>query len=498
MTNFKLIFCPNCQFSLIWFLDFGAFRFHLLSPPYHPHHLIMTDYNRIVEKLIATVARAFYTDMFIVVFDTLVREKFIREEELPPRLKVINKDIRQIILQLEQEMLIKFENLIMEDGRHAKCYYIDYQTFVHVVRYRIMIMKKALSSDERRANTEDIWHCPTCKNTFSSLEVLNQRNNQFKFVCLDCCPYEDFKNAPSEPSFILVRADRNAGAAKNLVDKFNEQMSESPDHDGIFALLDQLKDVPLIRNLPSENRRRGISASRVVDSEMQREISENIGHKRVSAEAKTRASSGQIIMGREMNASQFSVTVKAPITSSSSSSSSSSQFLNTTDSSSLSQLDVDQEAKRRAIEKDTSLPSFLVNSRVVTAEQLQQRHQQQLVTGVPAINTITTQPVMSSNNAGSMSLNSQTMLLIPSIPVPAVAPPPVTVTAASFVAAAFAFADSSGTVIPPPPSVSATTAGTASKEGEIAPETTAVTATAGEATEAEEAVDDDDIQWEDD
>ena len=43
---------------------------------------MQVSFNYIAENLIHTVARAFYTDNFVVVLDALVREKYIIEEEL--------------------------------------------------------------------------------------------------------------------------------------------------------------------------------------------------------------------------------------------------------------------------------------------------------------------------------------------------------------------------------------------------------------------------------
>ena len=71
----------------------------------------------LVERLVAAVARAFYTDNVVVVLDALVREKFIRNEEVAARLKLSGKDVRKILTFLEEELLIKYEDLTMEDGK---------------------------------------------------------------------------------------------------------------------------------------------------------------------------------------------------------------------------------------------------------------------------------------------------------------------------------------------------------------------------------------------
>ena len=68
----------------------------------------MSTTNLIVEKLVSTVARAFYSDNYVVVLDTLLREKYIREEEISPRLKMSPKDVRKIIQHLESGIYLTY------------------------------------------------------------------------------------------------------------------------------------------------------------------------------------------------------------------------------------------------------------------------------------------------------------------------------------------------------------------------------------------------------
>ena len=180
--------------------------------------------NLLVEKLIATVARAFYSDNYVVVLDTLIHEKYIREEEIAPRLKMIAKDVRKIISHLEADMLIKHEEMIMDDGRTSKCYYIDYQLFVNVIRYRVFMMKKAITSSEKSVLNDVFYQCPTCQETVSSLDAQKLRNYEFKFICLNCCPHEDFRTSRSEPFFVLVEQDKNLNSIQATIKRFEYQL----------------------------------------------------------------------------------------------------------------------------------------------------------------------------------------------------------------------------------------------------------------------------------
>ena len=57
----------------------------------------------LIETLVSTIARAFYTDTVVVLLEGLMHEKYIIEEELGPRLKLTAKDVRKITTQLENE-----------------------------------------------------------------------------------------------------------------------------------------------------------------------------------------------------------------------------------------------------------------------------------------------------------------------------------------------------------------------------------------------------------
>lgn len=74
--------------------------------------------NSLVEKLVRTIARAFYTDSYVIVLEILIREKYLREEEFAPRLKLPERDVNKVVRQLESEMLIRYEG----EGLHNRMY----------------------------------------------------------------------------------------------------------------------------------------------------------------------------------------------------------------------------------------------------------------------------------------------------------------------------------------------------------------------------------------
>jgi transcription initiation factor IIE alpha subunit len=232
----------------------------------------------LVETLVSTVARAFYTDTVVVLLEGLMHEKYIIEEELGPRMKLTAKDVRKITTQLESEMLIKFESVTIDETKSVlKCYYIDYQQFVDVVRFRVHLMQRELVSEEKTELNEVYYQCPTCKNKYSSLEVQRLLSADYKFICNSCCPATNFRAAVSEPYYRLIEVD-NSGKLSTLQlleRKLEEQMNKSKLHDGIFDLLGQLRDVPVGRNLPSQNISKGVRSSKITDERVVQEIKQN-------------------------------------------------------------------------------------------------------------------------------------------------------------------------------------------------------------------------------
>lgn len=308
--------------------------------------------NTLVERLVRTVARAFYTDSFLVVFDTLIQEKYLREEEFAPRLRLPDKDVKKVLAQLESEMLIRSEDMVMDDGRTAKCYYIDYQLFVNVVRYRIHLMEKKIEAAERSELNEVFFQCPTCANRYTSLEAQKLLSADFKFICSYCCPEPSLSRAISQDFFRLIEIDNRSkmNDVQQLEKKFSDQLSETEHHEGIFDLLHALRDRSLIRNLPSENRLRGIVTSRVVDVDIQDEIDYKMSSKVVNKVVKKHIGTVQPTLGH--NGHAFTLNIESE----------SNQHIS---SSNNGQQNATQKRLREA-----SLPEFLKESRVKTAEDL--------------------------------------------------------------------------------------------------------------------------------
>jgi hypothetical protein len=140
-------------------------------------------------------------------------------------------------------------------------------------------MQKAIVSEEKTELNEVYYQCPNplCNTKYSSLEVQRLRCADFKFICINCCPTDNFRVAVSDPRYRLIAVDntKKLTSLQLLEKKMEEQMNKSKWHDGIFDIIGQLRDVPLSRNIPSQNISKGIRTSKITDDRVAEEIKQN-------------------------------------------------------------------------------------------------------------------------------------------------------------------------------------------------------------------------------
>lgn len=354
----------------------------------------MSNASLLVESLVSTVAKAFYNDTYVVFLEVLFYEKYIIEEEIGPRLKISPKEVRKICAQLEQEMLIRCEYVtIDEEKSRIKCYYIDHQTFVNVVRYRVYCMQKVIKVEERSELTEVYFQCPTCSTKYNSLEVQRFRSGDHKFICPSCCPIENFRSYPSEAFYRLVEID-NRGKLSRLElmgNKLKEQLSQNKHHTGIYDLLSKLKHMKLPSNLPSENIQKGFRTSMVNDDRVNEEIKQNFEYatgkfgssliKKKTQDTLISTNTGINTTAAALNKTEIKVNIQPT---NGDGDMEDHQWQSSSSSAATDAMMMSRHSHRTHIEgRDDSLPSFLRDSRVLGAtdmlkavENLQQIRQQ--------------------------------------------------------------------------------------------------------------------------
>ena len=71
----------------------------------------MADLTVYAEALIATVARAFYDDDAVCLIDVMIRDKFLRDDDMAKRLQLPAKRLRATLQFLTEENLVRHEDV---------------------------------------------------------------------------------------------------------------------------------------------------------------------------------------------------------------------------------------------------------------------------------------------------------------------------------------------------------------------------------------------------
>jgi transcription initiation factor IIE alpha subunit len=250
----------------------------------------MSDLTIYAEALIATAARAFYDDEVVSLIDVLIRDKFLRDDDMAPRLSLPAKKLRATLYFLEQEHLVRLEqvdDLAQGGSQSTKFYYLDYNRAVHSIRLRLHLLRKKLEAAELGARSSSFYLCPgyhqkRCNGRYTEEEA--QQVLDFTsglFLCQECSvAYENDPNAPAKETYTLQLVDntRDLRLAMDNLRRSNVQLSAKSIGNqqlraGIYDLLQKVRGSkggkysaaaqPITSNLPSENFALGIGSKRL-------------------------------------------------------------------------------------------------------------------------------------------------------------------------------------------------------------------------------------------
>ena len=235
------------------------------------------------EALIATVARAFYDDEAVCLIDVLIRDKFLRDDDMAKRLQLPAKRLRATLQFLQEEHLVRHEmvdDLAQGGSQATKFYYIDYNRAVHSIRLRIHMLKTQFQEQEQAASQNSYYLCPgydkkRCNGRYTEGEVQVMFNAESaKFLCQEC--FRMFENDPTPPpieeyTLQLVDNEKDLKLAQDNVRRLQVQLSgkrigNDQLRTGIYDLIQKCRGkgkAPITSNLPSENFQLGIGSTRI-------------------------------------------------------------------------------------------------------------------------------------------------------------------------------------------------------------------------------------------
>ncbi|XP_017773053.1 PREDICTED: general transcription factor IIE subunit 1 [Nicrophorus vespilloides] len=194
---------------------------------------LVTEVPSSLKQLARLVVRGFYCIEDALIVDMLVRNPCMKEDDICELLKFERKMLRAKISTLKNDKFIQVR-LRMETGFDGKAqkvnyYFINYKSFVNVVKYKLDLMRKRLETEERDATSRASFKCPNCLKTFTDLEA----DQLFDFMTSEFrCTY--CKEVVEEDQSAMPKKD-----SRLLLAKFNEQLEP------LYILLREVEGIKL-------------------------------------------------------------------------------------------------------------------------------------------------------------------------------------------------------------------------------------------------------------
>ncbi|XP_071114345.1 general transcription factor IIE subunit 1-like [Haliotis cracherodii] len=194
---------------------------------------VATEVPDSLKRLIRLIVRGFYTVETAIVIDMLVRNPCIKEDDMLELLKFERKQLRAIVNSLKVDKILKVR-MRVETDREGKTtrhnyYFINYNVFVNVVKYKLDHMRRKIELEERDNTSRASFKCPNCLKSFTDLEVGQLVDPMTGSLQCTYCHTEVEEDESSMP-----KKD-----ARTTMAKFNEQIQV------IYDLLRDCEDIKL-------------------------------------------------------------------------------------------------------------------------------------------------------------------------------------------------------------------------------------------------------------
>lgn len=198
---------------------------------------VLTEVPDSLKRLVRYIGRGFYSLEHALVLDILVHHPCIKEDDMLELLLFERKQLRSLVNTLKMEKFIKSRMKMETDqaghtSRH-NYYFINYGTFVNVVKYKMDHMRRKIETEERDSTHRASFKCPSCQKCYTDLEVDHLLDMLTGELRCEYCGAEVKEEEVSEP-----RRD-----SRSLMEMFNTEMSP------IDKLLQDVEDITLSQDL---------------------------------------------------------------------------------------------------------------------------------------------------------------------------------------------------------------------------------------------------------
>ena len=198
---------------------------------------VLTEVPQTLKRLVRYIVRGFYSIEHALVIDLLVHHPCIKEDDILELLMFERKMLRSLVNTLKTDKFLK-ARMKMETDTEGKItrhnyYFINYSTFVNVIKYKMDHMRRKIETEERDSTHRASFKCPQCNKCYTDLEVGHLMDFVTGQLHCEFCGAEVTEEESSEP-----RRD-----SRSLMETFNLQMSP------IDNMLKELEDVRLAPEL---------------------------------------------------------------------------------------------------------------------------------------------------------------------------------------------------------------------------------------------------------
>ncbi|KII87796.1 hypothetical protein PLICRDRAFT_42295 [Plicaturopsis crispa FD-325 SS-3] len=142
--------------------------------------------------LVQHVSRGFYEPKFTIVLDQLARHPVLKDDDLAGKVGLQAKELNKLMATLSNDKLVQIyrQNELKEGAQRSvgrQYYYIDYQHFCNVVKWRVAEMHRRIDSTLRNELDSKGYRCPQCKKAYSTLDANKLMDySRMIFACEDC------------------------------------------------------------------------------------------------------------------------------------------------------------------------------------------------------------------------------------------------------------------------------------------------------------------------
>ncbi|KAK7477625.1 hypothetical protein BaRGS_00031103 [Batillaria attramentaria] len=194
---------------------------------------VATEIPIALKKLVRMITRGFYSIEHALVVDMLVRHPCIKEDDLAELLTYEKRHLRSLLNTLKNEKFLKSRMRVETDAegrttRHSY-YFISYNVFVNIVKYKLDHIRKKIETEERNSSSRASFKCPGCHKTFTDFEVGQLLDPATHVLLCTFCHGEVVEDESSLPQ----------KDARTSLARFNEQIQP------IYDLLQDCEEIKL-------------------------------------------------------------------------------------------------------------------------------------------------------------------------------------------------------------------------------------------------------------